>query len=212
MTGWSTATLDEIERLPGGHIPIRAHFDMRALGINAWTGENAGDTVISEHTETQDRHEELYVVLRGRATFTVADEEIDAPVGTLVFVRDPDATRRAVAAEPGTTVLAVGARPGEAYEVSGWEHAAPYGHRGMEHYREGRYEEAALAFEEGIEAVPDFPGVHYNAACMRSLTGEAERALAHLRRAIELDPSFAELAKGDSDFDPMRDRVAQLTS
>jgi tetratricopeptide (TPR) repeat protein len=212
VTGWSTATLDEIERLPGGHIPIRGHFDVRALGVNAWTAENAGDTVIGEHTESFDGHEELYVVLRGRATFTVADDEIDAPAGTLVFVRDPDARRKAVATEPGTTVLAAGAKPGEAYELSGWERASPYGSRGMDHYRAGRYEEAAIAFEEGIDAVPDFAGVHYNAACMRSLTGDTERALAHLRRAVELDPRFAELAKGDSDFDPIRDRVAALTS
>jgi tetratricopeptide (TPR) repeat protein len=81
----------------------------------------------------------------------------------------------------------------------------------MEHYREGRYEEAAAAFEEGIAAVPDFGGVYYNAACMRAVTGETQRALEHLRRALELDPRFAELARTDSDFDGIREQIAAVT-
>ena len=46
---------------------------------------------------------------------------------------------------------------------------------------------------------------------MRALTGETEQAIAHLRRAIELDPRFAELAKNDSDFDGIREQVTPLT-
>jgi tetratricopeptide (TPR) repeat protein len=208
---WSRVAVDDVDRLPGGRIPIRAHFGVEAFGVNAWTAESAGDTVIGEHTEEREGHEELYVVLRGRATFTIAGDVIDAPAGAIVFVRDPGTSRKAVADAAGTTVLAVGGKPGAPFTVSAWERAAPYGNRGMAHYRAGGYAEAAAAFEEGIDAVPEFAGVHYNAACMRSLTGEADRALAHLRRAIELDPSLADLAKGDADFDPIRERVAELT-
>ena len=50
----------------------------------------------------------------------------------------------------------------------------------------------------------------YNLACYESLAGRSEAALAGLRRAIELDPSFRELARDDSDFDPIRADVAQL--
>src|SRR5215217_6907910 len=59
--------------------------------------------------EELDRSEELYVVLTGRATFELGDEETDAPPGTLVFVRT-GTVRGAVAAEPETTILAVGAK------------------------------------------------------------------------------------------------------
>ena len=211
MSSWRTATLDEIERRPGGWIPIRAHLGVQALGVNAWTADNAGDTVVGEHTEQRVGHEELYLVLRGHAAFTVAGDKIDARQGTIVFVRDPSASRKAVAIEPGTTILSAGGKPGEAFSVSSWELASPYGNRGMALYGEQKYEEAAAAFEEGIEAVPDFPGVYYNAGCMRARTGDTERALEHLRRAIELDPSFAELAKSDSDFDPIREQVSELT-
>jgi tetratricopeptide (TPR) repeat protein len=211
VTGWNAATLDEIERRPGGWIPVRAHFDVQALGVNAWTADSAGDMVIPEHTEEGVGHEELYLVLAGHATFTIAGDVVEAPRGTIVYVRDPKASRKAEAREAGTTVLTAGAKPGAPFTVSGWERASPYGNRGMAHYREQRYEEAAAAFEEGIDAVPDFPGLHYNAACMRALTGEAQLALEHLRRAIELRPRFAELAKSDSDFDGIREQVSALT-
>jgi hypothetical protein len=59
--------------------------------------------------------------VRGRATFTVAGDSLDAPEGTFVAVPDPGTTRAAVAEEDGTTILAVGAPRGRAYEVSPWE-------------------------------------------------------------------------------------------
>ena len=59
--------------------------------------------------------------LEGRATFTVGDDTVDGPAGTIVFVRDPAVQRGAVAVEPGTCVLTVGAKAGEAYSPRPWE-------------------------------------------------------------------------------------------
>jgi len=104
--------------------PIRHHLGVHAFGINAWVAREAGDEVIEDHVEAKDspsRHEELYFVVSGRATFTVDGEKVDAPAGTLVFVPDPESRRQAVAAEADTTVLALGGPPGEAYTVSEWE-------------------------------------------------------------------------------------------
>jgi mannose-6-phosphate isomerase-like protein (cupin superfamily) len=116
---FQVTTLSEIE-IPAsdpsiGWAPIRRHLDVGSFGINAWTATEAGKDVIGEHDEAgprTHRHEELYFVVKGRATFTVDGETIDAPAGTVVFVRDPAAKRKAVADEGGTTVLAVGGRPG----------------------------------------------------------------------------------------------------
>ena len=116
---WETARLDELESI-GGWIPLRRNFDIRAFGINAWTGE-VGSEPIGEHDEEDSGHEELYVVVRGRATFTVGGDEIDAPAGTVVFVSDPALRRKGVVAEPDTLILTVGATPGQAYEPLGWE-------------------------------------------------------------------------------------------
>jgi uncharacterized protein YjlB len=99
--------------------PIRHHFDIGAFGVNAWSGDD-GSEVIEDHTEASG-HEELYVVVSGRAEFTVGGAEVDAPAGTLVYVPDPETQRVAVAREPGTTVLALGGWRGRAFEVSEWE-------------------------------------------------------------------------------------------
>ena len=97
--------------------PVRNHLGITAFGTNAYVGRAPGALVIEEHDE--DQHEELYVVLRGTATFTVDDETFDAPAGTLVLVTPPS-QRVAYAAEADTTILAIGA-PGESFRVSDWE-------------------------------------------------------------------------------------------
>lgn len=129
--GWKTAHLSEIEPILEPEagleewLPVRHRLGVSAFGVNAWVAREAGDRVIEEHDEVNSSgaadHEELYLVLEGHAAFTVDGEEIDAPRGTLVFVRDPALVRTAVGREPGTTVLAVGAAPGEVFEVSPWE-------------------------------------------------------------------------------------------
>jgi hypothetical protein len=106
--------------------PIRSTLGIEAFGVNAHVAEHAGDRLFNEHDETENlagaqRHQELYVVLEGRATFTVDGEDVDAPRGTLVFVGDPASRRGAVAAEPGTTVLAIGGPVGEGYRPPPWE-------------------------------------------------------------------------------------------
>ena len=107
---------------------IRRHFDIRAFGVNAIIGD-AGGELIEPHHERDDEsnltegHEELFVVMSGHAAFTVDGECIDAPAGTLVFVRDPAIIRSAGATADGTTILAIGGRAGAAFEVSRWERA-----------------------------------------------------------------------------------------
>src|ERR671938_212291 len=103
--GYQVATLDEMAHPKWPHWKtVRHHFDIRAFGINAWS-KGEGEDVIPAHDETGSGHEELYLVTQGRATFTVGDEEIDAPAGTAVFVRDASLRRGAVSRAADTTVL-----------------------------------------------------------------------------------------------------------
>jgi uncharacterized Ntn-hydrolase superfamily protein len=62
---------------------------------------------------------------------------------------------------------------------------------------------AALAHREE-------PVLLYNLACYESLAGRADDAVGHVRRAIELDPSYRALAADDADFDPVREAVSAL--
>jgi hypothetical protein len=108
----------------GGWKPVRHHFGIRSFGVNAYIAKNEDDPVFEEHNEIEDsgtRHEELFFVANGEATFTVSGETVDAPAGTFVYVRDPAATRSAVARSAGTTVLAFGGEPGVAFDISPWE-------------------------------------------------------------------------------------------
>src|SRR4051812_17256003 len=121
---YAVAQIDEIESLPGpGTLrwrPVRAHFDVRAFGCNAYTAAAAGEDVVEPHDEAADPgQEELYFVFAGRARFELDGEAFEAGPGTYVFVREPSVHRHAVALEPGTTVLSFGGPP--TFEPSGWE-------------------------------------------------------------------------------------------
>jgi len=203
---YAATRLDEFERLSafGQHgvwRPIRHHFGIEGFGINAYTADQPGDRVIEEHTEISatgaGRHQELYVVLTGRALFTLDGEEVDAPAGTFVFVGEPDVRRGAIAAEAGTSVLAIGARPGVPFEVSSWEYrfrAAAL----------GPCPEAYELLEEAGKRFPDSGSISYDRACLQAREGDREAALDSLRRSIKVDPRSSESAREDPDFESLR--------
>jgi quercetin dioxygenase-like cupin family protein len=208
VSGFTIAKLDEIPTRDTW-IPVRDHLGIGAFGVNAYRAEEAGGPLINDHTETLAKHEELYLVVEGHATFTVDGDEIDAPTGTLVFVGDPGTRRSAVAKEAATTVLIVGARPGHAFEISPWEETWAENQAAMKLYREERYSEAGDVLREAIGRHPDSAGLLYNLACFDSMAGAGAATVAtHLGRAIELDPEFRDLARADTDFEPVRDDPA----
>ena len=196
----SLAHIDELEaiEMPDGFVwrPIRRHFDIRAFGVNAYTALEVGGRIVEEHTENQLGHEEIYLVLRGRALFTVDGNEHELGAGQLVFLRDPQLRRGAVALEEDTIVLALGGKPGEAHVVSAWEAmfaAVPYS-------RAENWDEAIRIHVEALGEQPDHPALLYNLACMEARGGRHLDALLHLQRAVELDPKWADYARKDSDF------------
>jgi hypothetical protein len=197
---YRTAHLDELDRVPVMEglewRPIRRRLGIQSFGVNAYTAEKVGDWIIEEHTEGTLGHEEVYAVLRGRATFTLGDDELDAPAGTFVFISDPDLKRKAIANEVGTTVLAVGAKPGEAFTPSPWEwFFLAY---------EQPPEEGIATLRSGIEELGERWTLYYHLACLEARAGRLDDARAHLARAIELDPKAAEMAAADDDLKEVR--------
>src|SRR4029079_14104254 len=187
-------------RRPDGWSPVRRELDVQAFGINAWTAA-AGERVIPGHDEVPSGHEELYLVTAGRATFTVGGEEIDAPAGTIVVVRDPAAQREASAAEDGTTVVAVGGKPGEAYRPRSWETNAEV----LPLFEQGKFEELKAVLLDALDRYEDRGTILYNLACAEAQLGETDAALEHLSAAIAERPDLAGNAREDSDLDPVRD-------
>lgn len=209
MAEYAVARLDEIDEIDDGRIRFRAvrhHFGIRAFGINAMTAREDGDRLIGEHEETEpDSSEELYVVISGHARFELDGESQDAPTGTFVHV--PAGIKRAAfARDAGTTVLAIGGGPeGKPYEPSGWELFAPL----FPLFESGDYEEGADRAQALLAADPSQgSAVYYNTACFESRAGRTDAAIAHLRRAVELAPSMAELAREDEDFAALREHPA----
>jgi hypothetical protein len=182
--------------------PLRRTLGIEAFGINAYTA-NAGDLVVEEHDETgagAGHHEELYVVVTGHATFTVDGEEIDAPVGTCVFLDDPKERRAARATEDGTTVLAIGGERGAAFKVSPWEFAFA----ATPAWEAKRWDDVKALYHEGLELHPGNASLLYNLACAEALIGENDAALAHLADAVK-NPRFRTFAETDTDLDSLRD-------
>jgi tetratricopeptide (TPR) repeat protein len=206
MASWSSDRIETIDEISDGRVPwrpIRSHFGIAAFGVNAFTGARPGDRLINEHDEADDAQEELYVVQSGRARFELDGESLDAPAGTLVFV-EPGIKRTAFAEDPGTTLLAVGGVPGKAYEPHGWDIWGPV----QPLYQAGDYGAAAERLDAALAADTPYWGVHYNAACVYSLAGRREDAVAHLRRAHELAGDEADvrtMARDDADLDAIRD-------
>jgi hypothetical protein len=181
--------------------PVRHHLGITAFGTNAWTAADEGDRLMPEHREDEGR-EELYVVLRGRARFEIDGDTVDAPQGTLLSVR-PEGNRTAFAEEAGTTVLAVGSTVGQAYEAGGWEVWAEF----HPAYEAGDYEAVIEDARETVEA-SGYAAPLYNLACCEALAGRTQDAIGHLRIAFERRPSLRDLAKEDTDLDPLRGEPA----
>jgi mannose-6-phosphate isomerase class I len=126
MPGFKTLRLQDApstraEDTGADWITLRHQLDVTAFGINAWRAPETGTQVIVDHDERTSRHQEVYVVLEGEATFTIGGERVPAPRGTVIFIEDPDLDRVAIAEEPGTTVLTIGAPSGRIFTPSSWE-------------------------------------------------------------------------------------------
>jgi hypothetical protein len=194
--------LDQIEGIPGpGTLtwhPVRLTLGIQAFGTNAYTAETAGVDVVEPHTENPDlRHQELYFVARGRAKFILDGDEHDCPAGTYVFVPDPATHRHAIADEAGTTVLSFGGPP--VFTPSAWEwtfRAAAL--------QASDPDEARRVLDEGLEQFPDSPSMHYGCACWEALQGDRQKALEHLRRAVEREPEVRKWLEDDDDLRSLR--------
>jgi tetratricopeptide (TPR) repeat protein len=207
MSSFRVLAIDDVPRQQGAEgsdwLRVRKALDVKAFGVNVY-GADAGNRVIEEHDElgsAAGRHQELYVVLRGRARFDLDGDEHDAPLGTAVFVRDPSVRRGAHAEEDGTLVLVAGGEADRPYEVSIWEQAAdayPY-------WEQGDYARAVEILRSVADRYPETGLILYNLACAETLDGDHDAALEHLARATTLEDRWRKTAQEDPDFDAIRD-------
>jgi len=199
--------LDEIGPLRSGGAglwhPIRRALGATALAVNAYSAAHAGDPLIERHDERSSGsagHEEIYLVMRGRATFEVDGEEVDAPAGTLLLV-PPGVERGAKASEADTLVLVMGAEVGAALPVTAYE----YWYEAEPVSAAGEHDRAIEIASAGLADWPEHPLLHYQLACYNALAGHREQAVGHLRIAYREDPRTREWAADDDDLVSVRD-------
>jgi uncharacterized cupin superfamily protein len=99
--------------------PLNERLGIRNFGISA-VAMDPGDDFDIEHDEADAAHQEVYVVVSGRAGFRVGDEEFEAGPGDVVAVPDPVETRDYWAVEPGTRIVCLGAGPGAEHPFGEW--------------------------------------------------------------------------------------------
>jgi hypothetical protein len=98
---------------------LNERLGIRAFGINAvHLDPDDGSNV--EHDESDSGHQEVYVVVTGRAGFRLGDEEVEAGPGDVVAVADPTETRDYWAIEPDTRIVCLGAAPGMEHPYGEW--------------------------------------------------------------------------------------------
>ena len=184
--------------------PVRRTLGVEAFGVNAYTAANAGDEIVEEHDETgagAGRHEELYVVLAGhvRVHGRRRGDRRARPGRWCSSATRPSAAARTPSSLGRPSSRSAGGS-GEPYEVSPWEHyfaAIPAAKAGD---WDGRSRSVRGAPEHA-----DNPAVLYNLACFEAQAGRRDDALAHIRRALELDPETTrEWAEDDEDLASLR--------
>jgi mannose-6-phosphate isomerase-like protein (cupin superfamily) len=97
---------------------VRNAFGITAFGVAA-AEASRGEALIWPHTEAHYGHEEVYLVLEGRARFLFDDDtEIEVGEHELLFVQ-PILGRGAIALETPTKLFIVGGKRG-AYDPPAW--------------------------------------------------------------------------------------------
>lgn len=99
--------------------PLNQLLGITTFGVNAVSMEPGEDANI-EHDEADSRHQEVYVVVAGRAGFRVGSEEFEAGPGDVVAAADPTEVRDYWALEPGTRIVCFGAGPGAEHPYGDW--------------------------------------------------------------------------------------------
>jgi pimeloyl-ACP methyl ester carboxylesterase/mannose-6-phosphate isomerase-like protein (cupin superfamily) len=184
----------------GDHLwhPARRALGATGFGVGAYSAARVGDVLVGAHDETglgSNRHEELYVVLTGRALFELDGRALEVGPEELLLV-DPAVRRGARALADGTSVLVIGGAPGAVAP-------APYEHWYTALTTDDPHEAAEIA-AEGLAQFPEHGQLNYQLACFRALAGELGVAARHLRRAVASDERAWSWLENDSDLDPLR--------
>jgi mannose-6-phosphate isomerase-like protein (cupin superfamily) len=112
---YTMKTIDDLESIHHGSVKLAgAELGVQSFGLQVLDFP-AGFSGYPEHDHAEDGHEEVYVVLRGRADFLVDGEQVTVSPGQLLKV-DAASRRRLQPLKDEVRILAIGCTPAGAYE------------------------------------------------------------------------------------------------
>jgi mannose-6-phosphate isomerase-like protein (cupin superfamily) len=107
MDGYTTRSIDEMESIHHGAVKLAgAELQVESFGVQVLDFPSGFDGY-PEHDHAADGQEEVYLLLRGSADFTIDGERVPAAPGTMVRVA-PDCRRRIDVGPDGARILALG--------------------------------------------------------------------------------------------------------
>jgi mannose-6-phosphate isomerase-like protein (cupin superfamily) len=115
MSRYTVKAIDELRSIHGGAVKLAgAELGVQSFGLQVLDFP-AGFAHYPEHDHSKDGQEEVYVLLRGAAEFTVDGERVPLHAGGILRV--PAGSKRKLEPGPGgVRILAIGCTPGREYK------------------------------------------------------------------------------------------------
>jgi mannose-6-phosphate isomerase-like protein (cupin superfamily) len=115
MSGYTLKQIDELRSIHGEAVKLAgAELGVQSFGLQVLDFP-AGFAHYPEHDHSEDGQEEVYVLLRGAAEFTVDGEQVPLDAGGLLRVA-AGSKRKLEPGPDGVRILAIGCTPGRQYE------------------------------------------------------------------------------------------------
>lgn len=115
MSGYTVKSIDALSGIHHGAVKLAgAELGVQSFGLQVLDFP-AGFTDYPEHDHAEDAHEEVYVVLRGSAEFSIDGERESLVAGQMARVA-PEARRKLIPGPDGVRILAIGCSADRPYE------------------------------------------------------------------------------------------------
>jgi mannose-6-phosphate isomerase-like protein (cupin superfamily) len=118
MSAYTAKRIDDMKGTFQGAFKLaRAEMGVSSFGMQILDLPPNMSDGYPEHDHSEDRQEEVYVVLRGAAHMVVDGDEIDLTPDTIIRV-GAGVKRKITTGADGARILALGGVPGQAYTIN----------------------------------------------------------------------------------------------
>lgn len=105
MPGWAARALDDLPFAADAEAgapwyPLQHAFGVTAFGANVFVAGKPGHVLVEPHDESGSGQEELYLVLRGSAEFTLDGANVTGAALFVVAVREPQSCGARLRSKP----------------------------------------------------------------------------------------------------------------